>query len=210
MKYVVVDTDYFNFITNNLSNTDLFIKIMEVLDYTPVMHEFVYRQELHEHSKVKNLIENSKLEIYNYDSLTSSKKEKKEYDRIFRYSYKELNGKEFDNSKSVKEYHHEKENLGEIHSVIMAKLNGYDLMMSNDGPAKFFIENKLNSSKNQIHVVNIEKTFNLLISPDNGSIKWSDIKGVLSKYKNSVSAKDKDKYDRIHEIWVGNSKENKK
>ena len=200
MIKVVVDTDYFRFITRDCSDSFLFLKIMEALECAPIMHEYVYKEELHEHSFVKKLVQDGYLTIVDYDSLTSDEENKNEYIRLFKFAYYEMNYKKFEGN-NIKEYRHEKENLGEIHSVILAKILGYSLMMSNDGDARTFIETKVNTSKNSIKVVNIELTFIEMITPNVSKLKWPDIKSYLTPLKNSESIKDRDKYNRIRNVW---------
>lgn len=202
MNKVVIDTDYFRFITNDLSDSTLFLNIMSELEYEPVMHEFVYKEELHEHSFVKKLVDEGCIEIINYDSLTYRENDKKDYQSLFYMSYNEMNGMAFDSKRQIKNYHKKEENLGEIHSAILARIKGYTLMLSNDGGAKTFIHTKLNTARNHIRVVNIVETFTELLSPDTSALKWSDIKGVLGKYKKSKFESDKAKYKQIHDLWL--------
>ena len=207
MKKVVLDTDYFRFITKDLWDSKLLIKIMDELEFKAVMHEFVYKEELHEHSFVKQLVDNNFIEVIGYDFLTQIDSEKvEEYERLFRFAFKGLNGKDFTSSIQIKDYHKEKSNLGEIHSVILARFLNYDLLMSNDGGAKTFIETKLNIGKNNIRVVNIEETFTQLINPNNSNIKWSDIKDVVKPLKRSRYISDQEKFKRIHDLWVPEEK----
>lgn len=201
MKNVVIDTDYFRFITNELKDDSVFLHIIKILDYKPVMHGFVYKEELHEHSFVKNMVDKGIITIYDIASLTKSIEDKNEYERLFLFAYQELNGYSFSTSQRIEGYHHEKENLGEIHSVILARLMKYDLFMSNDGGAKNFIINKLNNKRNYINVINIEETFTKMISKDNSDLKWSEIKTVVRRFKNSEYKSDKEKYERIKKFW---------
>ncbi len=201
MKKVVIDTDYFNFITHDLSDDSLFLEIIRELKYEPVMHEFVYKQELHEHSFVKCLVDKHIITIYDYDSLTKDQADATEYERLFKYAYFELNAKRFVDAMVIRDYRHEKENLGEIHSTILARLMGYDILMSNDGGAKS-LAGKLSTLRSHIHVYNIEDTFTELITPEKSSIKWTKIKNVVKQLKNNGNKTDTEKYMRIRNKWV--------
>lgn len=202
MKKAVIDTDYFKFITKNLTEEGLFIKLMNELEYIPVMHEFVYKQELHEHSFVKKLVKDQIIMVYDFNSLMKDRESENEYNRIFKYAYYELNGRRYSSSMDIKDYHHEKENLGEIHSMILAKFMNYDMFMSNDGGAKFFIKTKINNGKFSIRVVNIEETFVDLLDTNKSSLKWSDIKRVVYQLKHNGNRADEAKYQRIKNTWA--------
>lgn len=205
MKRVVIDTDYFKFITKDLTDDTFFLKLMQELDYEPVMHEYVYKEELHEHSLVKKLVSDGKLIVFSYNTLTVEKTDKKDYENLFYMAYLEMNGTKFISNRTINDYHHEKENLGEIHSVILAKILGYDLMMSNDGGAKTFVHTKLNTSKNRIRVINIEETFTELLSPNTSGITWSEIRTIMRPLDKSDFKTDKAKFQRVRDIWVNNA-----
>lgn len=206
MKRVVIDTDYFKFITNDLTDAGYFLKLMEELMLEPVMHEFVYKQELHEHSLVKQLVKDQKLTVLYYENLMMDSKNCAEYERLFLYAYHEMNGVPYNRQNPIKEYRHGKENLGEIHSLILARLMNYDILMSNDGGAKTLAENKLNRQSIIVHVINIEETFTKLISKENSSFTWTDVRKIISVWKSSGFRADKEKYERVRVCWVTEDK----
>ncbi len=72
--------------------------------------------------------------------------------------------------------------------------------MSSDKGAKFFVENKLNTAKNKISVVDIEETFTKLITPSSNSIKWKDVRSIISIWENS-NPTDEKKYKHIRQCW---------
>lgn len=202
MKKVVLDTDYFRFITMDLTNESVFEEVMKQLEYKPVVHEFIYKQELHEHSFVKKLVANGVIEVLNFDDICKDDKDLREYERLFKFAYYEMNGRKFNSTTNVIDFHHSEENLGEIHSLILAKQLGYDILMSNDGGAKSFVDNKLNSKRTHISVINIEDTFTTLVNKDNSKIKWKDLKPIINQYKKNNNKTDDAKYDRIRKLWA--------
>ena len=208
MKYVIIDTDFFRFITKDLKEDKLLINAMNELGYMPVLHEFVYKHELHEDPFIKNLIDRKLLMVLNYSLFKNDKRFISEYERLFKMAFYEMNGTKFDDNKKFTDYHHEKQNLGEIHSVVLARLQNMDIFMSNDKGAKFFVENKLNTAKNKISVVDIEETFTKLITPSSNSIKWKDVRSIISIWKNS-NPTDEKKYKHIRQCWVKDVTEDK-
>lgn len=201
MKKVVIDTDFFKFITMDFKDEELFLKVMQELDYSPIMHEYVFTEELHEHSFAKKLVNNKHIEVKTYKAIIGSGSKEIEYKRLFKYSYHEMNGIEFDDSLKIEDYHHDKENLGEIHSIILAQLDNIDILMSNDGGAKNFVDNKLKTSRNTIKVINIERMFTELVTKDSSSLRWREIKKVVSQLKGTNDA-DERKYSNIRKFWV--------
>lgn len=205
MKNTVIDTDYFKFLTMDCKCEDVFFDVMQEIECQPVMHEYVYKHELMEHSFIKKLVENKKIIIYSYDSLMSTPEREYEYTRTFSFAYKDMNGRAFDESCDIKFYHHDKENLGEIHSVILAYMMNYDMLMSNDKGARRLVKDKLNTNKKNINVYDVEHTFIELIDKDNSLLKWKRIKPIVGQWKDK-NPTDNEKYNRVKNIWKKESK----
>lgn len=202
MREVVVDTDYFNFITLNCTDKDLFLVVMNEMQFFPVLHEYVYEEELHECSFVKNLVKDGNIKIIRYTDFLLNEKKMKEYKRLAEYGYEMMNGETFDNTKDIVCYHHEKENLGEIHSITLARMLKLDCFMSNDGGARSYVENHLNNNKSQIITIyNIEDTFNYIHKNIQTSLNWGRIKNVIKQYKNSGLKANLERYERIRNVW---------
>jgi hypothetical protein len=202
MREVVIDTDYFRFITLDCTDKELFLEIMKELDIMPVMHEFVYRQELHAESFVKSLVENGDIKAICYSDFLKDKGKSEEYDKLAKYAYNVMNGWEFDDEREFKTYHHEKENLGEIHSITMARILKLDIFMSNDGGAKQFVEGRLNSRKHKIQVMNVEDTFKCILENADTNLNWSKIKNVVKQFKKNGTKTDQERYERIQSAWT--------
>lgn len=98
--------------------------------------------------------------------------------------------------KDIYTYHHEKENLGEIRTALMALYLNINLMMSDDFEAKQYISNRLSSKRHPIKVYNIYDTLLVLSDCKGRQLQWNNIKG-LSKYLFSNT-----KYASIREKWV--------
>ena len=60
-------------------------------------------------------------------------------------------------------YRKARENLGEIHSCIMAHFLGLKYFMSNDGGAKELVIRRVNNNKFQLTVLSFENFLNLLV-----------------------------------------------
>lgn len=192
IREVAIDADFFRKLTENDKDGTLFMKIMVELNRKPVMHEYVYSYELGDSSLVKKLKEQGDLKVYTHSDYV---KDIEQYRTLFGTAYRYFNYKEFIGD--VISYHHEKESLGEIRTSIMAYYMGIDLFMSDDGGAKKYVLNRLNSRRHRIDVYNIYDTLQVIGELQNRKLKWSEIKGMAKV----AFAKKKEKYDSINEIW---------
>ena len=115
------------------------------------------------------------------------------YQIWFESVYQVFNYKQFVGD--VRQYHHEKENLGEIRSSLMAFYKGIDLFMSDDGEAKRYITNKLSSSRHKIDVYNVYDTLERIGKMEGRNIKWRDVKGMAKRVL------DEQRYEELNKIW---------
>ena len=192
IKEVAIDADFFRKLTENDRDGTLFLKIMDELNRKPVMHEYVYSYELGDSSVVKKLKERGDIVVYTHSEYV---KDIEQYKTLFGSAYQYFNYKEFKGD--VISYHHEKESLGEIRTSIMAYYMKIDLFMSDDGGAKTYVLNRLNSRRHRIDVYNVYDTLRVIGELQDKKIKWSEIKGMAK----AAFAKTEKKYESINKIW---------
>lgn len=195
-RYVVIDTDFFRKVTNDLTTDELFLKIMDEMKLTPIMHEFIFKEELHENSLVKELKNSGVLKIYSFcDYLNSDNLA--DFEVKFMEAYKKFNFQTF-GGQDICSYRKSKESLGEIHSSLMAWYMNMDMMMSDDGEAKHYVLTMLNGRKKKIKVFNIYDTLKYIGEMPERNMKWKEIKGMAHKAF-AITPK---KFEEIREIWV--------
>lgn len=193
-RVAAIDADFFGKLTEKDKDGILFLKIMDELGVTPVMHQYVYEYELAYNSTAKKLKETGRIQIYDYTRFITPQNNEN-YIQNFKRAFLEFNYMGYDTRWDVFSYHHEKQNLGEIRTALMAFYMGIDLFMSDDGQAKEFTMNKLSSRKHRIVVYNLFDTLVEVHKLDNSNVKWMEIKGMA---KNVLSV---NKYNRLNEIW---------
>ena len=192
---VVIDSDFCNMLTpgNNFYKEKVFFKsIFNSLGKKPVIHTFVYKQELLTNTVIKELVNEKFIEIIEYKDFLVEDWYKKQYTDDFVDFYDYMNSEKIAADFEQIKTHHAKKNMGEIHSLILAHYLAIPIFMSNDNGAKQLAQTKINSSAFTICVKNICDVFCDI--KNNGSIKI-DSKAVRSilkqrngwteKYKNS-------------------------
>lgn len=193
-RKVAIDADFFNKLTENNPDGELFVQIMNDLNVAPVMHRYVFDYELNGNQTARKLFDSGFISVYDYsDFLNDSNR--LSYESNFRRAYIYFNEEEFQGD--IYSAHRAECSLGEIRTSLMSWYMNIDLFMSDDGGAKQFVLNRLNSRKHKIDVLNIFDTFVELFKLEERKTKWADIKGV-SKF---VFQKAMYKYDQINRIW---------
>ena len=198
-KRVALDADYFNKLTENDADGILFLKILQELDVSPVVHKYIYDEELFANCTAKKLVENGTIVVISYDEYLS-KEQRDRYEIMFKLVYQRFNGEAFEENSHYDVYSYRKagENLGEIRTALMAQYMNIGIMLSDDGAAKTYVENNMRIAGEAMVVRNIYDTLVIIGGKNDRAMKWSEIKGLAKRvFKNS----DK-KYKAIQAIWA--------
>ncbi len=193
---VAVDTAFLIKIVES-DNGILFEKIMKQMNRIPVIHEYVYQHEVMENRAIKGLIDKNIINIINYSDFLLEEFDKEQYERIFRQTYKGMNGQRLHEKENIFFYHRAEENLGEIHTALMALHLNIDLMVSDDNGAKNYIEKNLSSKRHKLSVQNIPDVLLSLASSDRCFLHWQDIKGIIKR----LYGKNSKIYIEIRKCW---------
>lgn len=190
----VIDTDFFIKFTEKDSTGQLFLKIMDEMGFNPVIHNYVFKEELLGNSIAKKLVESDHIKILDYNDYINPSNQS-DYEVKFIRLYRDFNSQDFEGD--IYTYRHEKESLGEIRSSLMAWYLGINILMSDDGGAKYYITSRLGSRRHRIEVYNVYDTLKLIGQKEVRNLKWSDIKATAK----AVFENAENKYNDINETW---------
>lgn len=164
-NYVALDSDFLNFLldsekvmtANNVESAKSFFKSIFIsLDLKPILHKFLYEQELLTNELVKDLVKDNFIRLISYDDFI---KNERLFFVEFRDFYKSMNGVAFSESdESIFDFCQAHKNLGEIHTVLMAKELKIPCFFSNDHGAKF-LARKINTAAYTLEVFNLIEVF---------------------------------------------------
>lgn len=181
---VLVDSDFCNMIApgNNIPKEKLFVKsIFDSLGKSPVIHTFVYNEELLKNDAIKELVEESYIEIIEYNAFRAEDWHETQYVDDFVDYYDYMNSEVITAKFTEIKRHRANKNMGEIHSLILAHYLGIPVFMSNDNGAKKLVQTRINSSACHIAIKNVCEVFCDI--KRNSSVKLLDKKAVRSILK---------------------------
>lgn len=139
------------------------------------MRRYVSVVELKGNERLSKLIRNNKITIvYEKDYVEASDLD---YNFFFQVAYEQLNGLELGDVDIItygNDGQHWEESLGEIRSVYLAYVKGYEILLSDDHGTKEAAK-IISSSKHQIVVKKLEDLLKSNKS-SGGSLRWKDIK----------------------------------
>ena len=190
---IIIDCDFFNHITETSKETKYFEDLVSDLKIVPVMHEYVYFQEMILNKCAKKMVSDGFLKIEKFDEFINEKNEK-EYVRYFESFYHYANGKNIQYIKNdYKTYRKSRENLGEIHSICLALIKKYPILLSDDSGAKRL--NEKVEKKSQIVIKNIYDVYSDIaimenkISTKESFDKVMHFEGVIKERVKSIKQK---------------------
>ena len=183
-KKIVIDADFLNIFLSATDGESLFVEIMEALNFSPCVHQFVKDEELFANNAAQKLINNGDIKVLSYDKI---KDFKVSYENEFKRLYRYINGHDSNlGGGSVFTYRKAHENLGEIHSCIMAHILELPYLMSNDKGAKDLVLNRINSDHFEMTVMTYEE-FLYFLTEQKTCLSDNIIKGIKD---NLVSVQD--------------------
>jgi len=144
----------------NIEKEKVFIRsIFDSLQKRPVVHIFVFQQELLANVAVKELVDERFIEVIEYNSFLPAEIFKTQYAETFADFYNFMNGEVIDEAFDAITKHHAKKNMGEIHSLILAQYMNIPIFMSNDNGARSLVNSKINTQSFSVTVKNVCEVF---------------------------------------------------
>ena len=188
-KCVVIDSDFCNMIApgNNIDKEKDFVRsIFNSLQKKPVVHVFVFEQELLTNKVIKELVAEKFIDVINYDIFLPSKIFIIQYAETFADFYNFMNGETIEKEFDVITKHHSQKNMGEIHSLILAQYMGIPIFMSNDNGAKNLAKSKINTQNFTIDVMNVCEVFCEIKRNGTIQIDKKAVRSILKRRRNWI------------------------
>ena len=188
-NHVVIDSDFCNMIApgNNIEKEKEFVRsIFNSLQKKPVVHIFVYEQELLTNKVIKELVAENFIDVIDYDAFLPADIFKIQYTETFADFYNFMNGETMEKVFDVITKHHSKKNMGEIHSLILAQYMSIPIFMSNDNGAKNLAKSKINTQNFTIDVMNVCEVFCEIKRNGTIQIDKKAVRSILKERRNWI------------------------
>ena len=185
MGKVVIDTDFLNHILKTPHGEEVMQKIVDFYGYELVMHPWVYEREIKGiYTKTETYVKNN-VKVLEYSDFLATGDDEDLYEITFLDLYRSMNHNEsVDGSyQSFKTYNMANKNLGEIHSVILAKYMGIPILLSDDYNAKEIAAKRISADSFQLEV---KKSFDIMcdiVKTDKRLLPRDDAFAVVRNYK---------------------------
>ena len=185
MGKVIVDTDFLNHILNTPNGESVMQKIIDFYGYELVMHPWVYGREIKGINTAADAYVQKNVKVLDYSEFLETADDKALYEIYFLDLYRNMNHNEsVDGSyRSFETYNKAGKNLGEIHSVILARFSGIPLLLSDDYYAKEIAAKRINADG---YLLDVKKSFDIMcdiVKTDKDILSRDDAFAVIRNYK---------------------------
>ena len=149
-KEAIVDTCFFNKLSNDGKNSEVLKKVLTDLDYKPVVHPYIAEKELDMFPHFNKLVEEGFIRKAEYSEFIEDEYDKELYEQYFGELYEEM--REYLEIKEVKKqieklnipngqtiytYRRAGMSLGDVHIILMAFFMKLPIILSEDGDIEF-------------------------------------------------------------------------
>lgn len=185
MGKVIVDTDFLNHILKTPNGEELMQKIVDFYGYELAMHPWVYEREIKGISTAADAYVQKNVKVLEYSEFLATEDDEALYEIYFLDLHRSMNRREsVDGSyRSFKTYNKSGKNLGEIHSVILARFSGIPLLLSDDYNAKEIAAKRINADG---YLLDVKKSFDIMcemVKADKSILSYDDALAVIRNHK---------------------------
>lgn len=168
---VIVDTCFFNKLSNEGKNIELLKKVLTDLDYRPVVHPYIAQNELDMYPYFDSLVKEGFVRIVNYDEFIFDEDDEELYKQYFFELHNDLRerlelsgGKKHLKKMSISPkqtiftYRQANNSLGDIHMILMAFFMQLPVVLSEDADIvelRFLTKRKMSSDSYKLEIFNV-------------------------------------------------------
>ena len=142
---VIVDTCFLKKLSSEGKAVDNIKMVLDELDYTPVVHPYIYQHELSLHSYFVRLVEDGYIKVIQYSEFQKDEIDKQTYEAYYDVLYEELrasleamNGlKQIEvlrlhKGQTIYNTHKQGSSMGDVHMVLMASYMQLPILLTED------------------------------------------------------------------------------
>ena len=210
-KEAIVDTCFFNKLSNDGKNIKAFKKVLEDLDYKPVVHPYIADKELDVFPHFNKLVEEGFIRKASYSELIKDEYDAVLYEQYFSELYEEM--REYLEIKGSKKkieklvipkgqtiytYRRASMSLGDVHMILMAFFMRLPIIFSEDGDIEFLrsvAKRKISSDSYNLDIYNVMDLLMMIAQKDNTTFSKKELEKVV------LEVKERARLSEVKQAW---------
>lgn len=210
-KEVLVDTCFFNKLSNNGKNIETFKKVLVDLDYKPVVHPYIAEKELDVFPYFTKLLEEGFIRKAEYSEFIEDEDDVELYEQYFSQLYEEM--REYLEIKESKKqiekfvipkgqtiytYRRAGMSLGDVHMILMAFFMRLPIILSEDGDIEFLrsvAKRKISSDSYNLDIYNVIDLIMMIAQKEDTTFTKKELEKVM------LEVKERARLSEVKQAW---------
>ena len=210
-KEVLVDTCFFNKLSNNGKNIETFKKVLVDLDYKPVVHPYIAEKELDVFPYFTKLLEEEFIRKAEYSEFIEDEDDAELYEQYFSQLYEEM--REYLEIKESKKqiekfvipkgqtiytYRRAGMSLGDVHMILMAFFMRLPIILSEDGDIEFLrsvAKRKISSDSYNLDIYNVIDLIMMIAQKEDTTFTKKELEKVM------LEVKERARLSEVKQAW---------
>ena len=198
-KEAIVDTCFFNKLSNDGKNIEAFKKVLVDLDYKPVVHPYIAEKELDVFPHFNKLVEEGFIRKAEYSEFIEDEDDAELYEQYFPELYEEM--REYLEIKGSKKqieklaipkgqtiytYRRAGMSLGDVHMILMAFFMRLPIILSEDGDIEFLrsvAKRKISSDSYNLDIYNVMDLIMMIAQKEDTTFSKKELEKVVLEVK---------------------------
>ena len=210
-KEAIVDTCFFNKLSNNGKNIEAFKKVLVDLEYKPVVHPYIAEKELDVFPQFNKLIEEGFIRKAEYSEFIEDEDDAELYEQYFPELYEEM--REYLEIKGSKKrieklaipkgqtiytYRRAGMSLGDVHMILMAFFMRLPIILSEDGDIEFLrsvAKRKISSNSYNLDIYNVMDLIMMIAQKEDTTFSKKELEKVV------LEVKERARLSEVKQAW---------
>ena len=210
-KEAIVDTCFFNKLSNDGKNIEIFKKVLVDLDYKPVVHPYIAEKELDVFPHFNKLVEEGFIRKAEYSEFIEDEDDAELYEQYFYELYEEM--REYLEIKGSKKkieklvipkgqtiytYRRASMSLGDVHMILMAFFMRLPIIFSEDGDIEFLrsvAKRKISSDSYNLDIYNVMDLIMMIAQKEDTTFSKKELEKVV------LEVKERARLSEVKQAW---------
>ena len=210
-KEAIVDTCFFNKLSNDGKNIEAFKKVLVDLDYKPVVHPYIAEKELDVFPHFNKLVEEGFIRKAEYSEFIEDEDDAELYEQYFPELYEEM--REYLEIKGSKKqieklvlpkgqtiytYRRAGMSLGDVHMILMAFFMRLPIILSEDGDIEFLrsvAKRKISSDSYNLDIYNVMDLIMMIAKKEDTTFSKKELEKVV------LEVKERARLSEVKQVW---------
>ncbi len=210
-KEAIVDTCFFNKLSNDGKNIEAFKKVLVDLDYKPVVHPYIAEKELDVCPHFNKLVEEGFIRKAEYSEFIEDEDDAELYEQYFPELYEEM--REYLEIKGSKKqieklvipkgqtiytYRRAGMSLGDVHMILMAFFMRLPIILSEDGDIEFLrsvAKRKISSDSYNLDIYNVMDLIMMIAKKEDTTFSKKELEKVV------LEVKERARLSEVKQVW---------